>query len=131
MAGQMKTAEKAPSMKIKPDIRDLRTTIEWFKSEGYLVETNAEVNPDLEITGIQKLMDGAMPILFNNVKGYTHLRAITNLFGHFGQSTATTDHDTFTNSGFGGIYCIFDLEFQIFHLSLCCCAHADHRDSTS
>jgi gallate decarboxylase subunit C len=64
------------------DIRDLRTTFDWFRSEGYLVETDVEVNPDLEITGIQKLMDGALPILFNNVKGYPHLRAVTNLFAN-------------------------------------------------
>jgi 4-hydroxy-3-polyprenylbenzoate decarboxylase len=78
----MKTAEKTPQMKAKPDIRDLRTTIEWFKSQGVLMETNTEVNPDLEITGLQKHFDGAMPILFNNLKGYPHLRAITNLFAN-------------------------------------------------
>lgn len=82
MAVQMKTTEKTPQMKAKPDIRDLRTTIEWFKSLGILMETNTEVNPDLEITGLQKHFDGAMPILFNNVKGYPHLRAITNLFAN-------------------------------------------------
>ncbi len=72
----------APTMAAKKSIHDLRSTIEWFRSEGYLVETDVEVNPDLEITGLQKLMDGAQPILFNNVKGYPHLRAITNLFAN-------------------------------------------------
>lgn len=62
--------------------KDLRTTIDWLRSEGYLLETDVEVNPDLEITGIQKHFDGSVPILFNNVKGYSHLRAITNLFGN-------------------------------------------------
>jgi 4-hydroxy-3-polyprenylbenzoate decarboxylase len=66
----------------KKDISSLRATIDWLRATGNLVETDVEVNPDLEITGVQKLMDGALPILFNNVKGYPHLRAITNLFAH-------------------------------------------------
>ena len=61
--------------------KDLRAALEWFRSKGYLVETNKEVNPDLEITGLQKIFDGSLPMLFNNVKGMPHARAITNLFG--------------------------------------------------
>jgi UbiD family decarboxylase len=71
---QTQTAEKA--------IRDLRSTIDWLRATGNLVETDIEVNPDLEITGVQKLMDGALPILFHNIKGYPHLRAVTNLFSN-------------------------------------------------
>ncbi|MHB1343181.1 MAG: UbiD family decarboxylase [Thermoleophilia bacterium] len=63
------------------DIRSLRSTLDWLQSEGDLIVTDKEVDPDLEITGIQKLMDGGCPILFNNVKGKPHARAITNLFG--------------------------------------------------
>ncbi|MBI3536998.1 MAG: UbiD family decarboxylase [Chloroflexi bacterium] len=74
--------QKPKTVAAQKDIRDLRSTIEWFRREGFLVETDVEVNPDLEITGVQKLMDGAMPILFKNVKGYPHLRAITNLFAN-------------------------------------------------
>ncbi|HUK40411.1 MAG TPA: hypothetical protein VLX11_05195, partial [Candidatus Acidoferrales bacterium] len=62
-------------------IRDLRSAIEWFKKEGDLIETDKEVDPNLEITGIQKQLDGGCPILFNNVKGKPHHRCITNLFG--------------------------------------------------
>src|SRR3990172_13082963 len=65
---------------IKPDITSLRSTIEWLRAEGDLVETDKEVNPDLEITGLQKHFDGSIPILFNKVKGKPHARAITNLF---------------------------------------------------
>src|SRR5439155_14718134 len=36
----------------------------------------------LELTGIQKHFDGSYPILFNNVKGYPHVRAITNFFAN-------------------------------------------------
>lgn len=46
------------------------------------METDKEVNGDLEITGLQKHFDGSLPILFNNVKGYGHLRAVTNLFAN-------------------------------------------------
>ena len=40
------------------ETRDLRGAIEWLKKEGDLIETDREVNPDLEITGIQKQLDG-------------------------------------------------------------------------
>ena len=53
----------------KKDVTSLRTTLDWFRTKGYLVETNKEVNPDLEITGLQKIFDGSLPMLFNNVKG--------------------------------------------------------------
>jgi gallate decarboxylase subunit C len=62
-------------------IADLRGALEWLKSEGDLVETDKEVNPDLEITAIQKQLDGGCPILFNNVKGKPNHRVVTNLFG--------------------------------------------------
>src|SRR5437867_11543267 len=64
------------------DISSLRTTIEWLRANGRLLETDVEVDPDLEITGIQKTLDGSLPILFNNVKGYPHARAVTNLFAN-------------------------------------------------
>ncbi len=63
------------------EVRDLRTTLEWLKSQGDLIETDKEVDPDLEVTGLQKHLDGACPIIFNNVKGKPHHRVLTNLFG--------------------------------------------------
>ena len=66
------------------DITSLRSTIEWLRAEGDLIETEVEVDPDLEITGIQKHLDGGPPILFHNVKGKAHARAITNLFSDIG-----------------------------------------------
>jgi 4-hydroxy-3-polyprenylbenzoate decarboxylase len=68
--------------KARKELRDLRGTLEWLKSEGLLLESDVEVNGDLEITGVQKHLDGSIPVLFNNVKGYPHLRAVTNLFGN-------------------------------------------------
>src|SRR5436190_15759323 len=72
----------AVALKTERDITSLRTTIEWLRNTNQLLETDVEVNPDLEITGIQKTLDGSYPILFNNVKGYPHARAITNLFAN-------------------------------------------------
>ena len=65
-------------------IHDLRNALEWLKSEGDLIETDKEVDPDLEITAIQKNLDGGCPILFNNVKDKPYHRAVTNLFGDMG-----------------------------------------------
>ena len=68
--------------KAKDELKDLRNSIEWLRSERLLLETDVEVNGDLEITGVQKHLDGSLPILFNKVMGYPHLRAVTNLFAN-------------------------------------------------
>jgi gallate decarboxylase subunit C len=60
---------------------DLRTALDWLRGQGDLIETDKTVDPDLEITGLQKHMDGGCPVLFNNVKGKPHHRVVTNLFG--------------------------------------------------
>ena len=64
-----------------PHLRDLRSSLDWLKSKGDLIVTDKEVDPDLQITGLQKLMDGGCPVLFNNVKGKPNHRIVTNLFG--------------------------------------------------
>lgn len=66
----------------KKDIKDLRNTLDWLRSEGLLLDTEVPVSPDCEITAVQKSLDGSLPVLFDNVKGYSHLRAVTNLFGN-------------------------------------------------
>ncbi len=65
----------------KEEIRSLRSTLEWLKMEGLLVETDREVNPKLEMAGIQKRLDGSPPILFNKVKDYSNARLVTNVMG--------------------------------------------------
>src|SRR5205085_10317223 len=64
------------------DIRSPPATIAWLRREGLLLETDVEVDGDLELTGVQKHFDGSYPVLFNNVKGYPHARAITKLFAN-------------------------------------------------
>src|ERR1035437_9180567 len=73
--------EPAKPAAVKPDVSSLPKTVDWLRSEGLLVETDKEVDPDLEITGLQKHFDGSLPMLFNKVKGKPYARAITNLFG--------------------------------------------------
>src|SRR2546430_13784925 len=105
----MATAQADPRTKRKTELRDpkgprapkeamrsLPATIAWLQREGLLMETDVPVSGDLELTGVQKHFDGSYPILFNNVKGYPHLRAITNLFANmdivdrfFGYENAT------------------------------------------
>ena len=60
---------------------DLRSVLDWLRGQGDLIETDKAVDPDLEVTGLQKHMDGGCPILFNNVKGKPNHRVLTNLFG--------------------------------------------------
>src|SRR3954449_5910141 len=60
---------------------DLRSTLEWLKAQGDLIETDKEVDPDLQVTGLQKHLDGGCPVLFRNVKGKPHHQVVTNLFG--------------------------------------------------
>ncbi|MCH8075129.1 MAG: UbiD family decarboxylase [SAR324 cluster bacterium] len=60
--------------------RSLPDVLAWLEREGDVLVTDKEVDPDLEITGLQKHLDGGPILLFNNVKGKPHARAVTNLF---------------------------------------------------
>ncbi|MEW6670147.1 MAG: UbiD family decarboxylase [Thermodesulfobacteriota bacterium] len=72
----------AGAKKVKRDVSSLRNTIKWLLSEGDVVETSKVVNPDLEITALQKKLDGGLGLLFRNVKGYDHIQAITNMYAN-------------------------------------------------
>ena len=63
------------------ELRSLRSTLEALKKDGLVLETDREVNPKLEMTAIQKLLDGSPPIIFNKVKGYANARLATNVMG--------------------------------------------------
>ena len=71
-----------PAARDTAHLIDLRSTLAWLKERGDLIETEKEVDPDLEVTGLQKLMDGGPPALFHNVKGKPNHRVLTNLFGN-------------------------------------------------
>jgi gallate decarboxylase subunit C len=65
----------------KGEIRSLRSTLEWLKKEGLLLETDREVDPKLEVAAVQKRLDGGPPMLFDRVKGYPNGRIVTNVLG--------------------------------------------------
>src|ERR1044071_4595241 len=64
----MQKAVRKEKMKVIERPTTLRDTLEWLKAEGDLIETDKPVDPDLEVTGLQKHLDGACPMLFNKVK---------------------------------------------------------------
>src|SRR5229473_857515 len=72
-------ADEKTMSEVKRANTSLRTALEWLDAQGDVLETDVEVDPDLEITGVQKHLDGGPVLLFNNVKGKPHARAITNL----------------------------------------------------
>jgi 4-hydroxy-3-polyprenylbenzoate decarboxylase len=72
------------AVRVERRLQSLRGTLEWLKEEGLLLETGVEVDPDLEITGVQKHLDGSYPLLFKKVKGYPQAEAVTNLFANMG-----------------------------------------------
>ena len=74
-------ARRSPPPAKQHHARDLRSTLDWLRAQGDLIETDKAVDPDLEVTGLQKHMDGGCPVLFNNVKGKPNHRVVTNLFG--------------------------------------------------
>src|SRR5574337_1053115 len=82
MALAVEKKQKESAGKVKKDISSLRSTLDWLRLEGWLLETDREVDPDLEVTGIQKHLDGSLPLLFHNVTGYPHGRIVTNLFAN-------------------------------------------------
>src|SRR5262249_57461931 len=69
-------------VKIARSVQSLRDTLEWMRQDGLLLETDVPVDPDLEVTGVQKQLDGSYPVLFKNVKGYPNAQAVTNLFAN-------------------------------------------------
>src|SRR5579864_3720386 len=53
-----------------------------MRRNGVLLETDVEISGDLELTGVQKHLDGSLPLLFKNVRGYPHSQVVTNLFAN-------------------------------------------------
>ncbi|HYL77094.1 MAG TPA: UbiD family decarboxylase [Bryobacteraceae bacterium] len=72
-------ADEKTMSEVKKANTSLRTALDWLATQGDVLSTDVEIDPDLEITGVQKHLDGGPVLLFNNVKGKSHVRAITNL----------------------------------------------------
>jgi len=63
----------------KKDITSVRGTIEWLKEQGEVIFVKEEVDPILEIAGIQKALDDGPAFVFENIKGYPGVRDLGNL----------------------------------------------------
>ncbi|MEE8224041.1 MAG: hypothetical protein V3S59_07040, partial [Alphaproteobacteria bacterium] len=61
MATVTETKPKTKKAKAKSgapeQVKDLRGALEFLRAEGDLIETDQEVDPDLELTGLQKQFD--------------------------------------------------------------------------
>lgn len=64
----------------KKDIRNLRSTIEFLKKENELLSIQKEIDPILEISGMEKALEGGPALLFEKIKGYPDARNVGNLF---------------------------------------------------
>ena len=60
------------------EIRSLPGTLEWLRRNGLLLQTDVEVSGDLELTGVQKHLDGSLPLLFDNVVDDTTLPVLVD-----------------------------------------------------
>src|SRR6476646_11048215 len=76
----MQKAVRKEKLKVIERPVSLRDVLEKLKAEGDLIESDKPINPDLELTGLQKHLDGGCPVLFNKVKGKPDHRVLTNLF---------------------------------------------------
>lgn len=59
--------------------RSLRSTIEFLRAEGQLIESNRQVDPAVEVIALQKHFDGGPCLYFDDVKGYPDHRIVTNV----------------------------------------------------
>ncbi|MBI4330034.1 MAG: UbiD family decarboxylase [Chloroflexi bacterium] len=65
---------------LKPQLKNLRSTVPYLKRLGDLMVVRGAVDPIYEIAGIQKALDGGPALLFENIKGYPGVRDIGNVF---------------------------------------------------
>src|SRR6516225_8123920 len=76
-------AERIKGPRPDPEVlRSIGSSLAWLRQEGLLLETDVEIDPDLELTGVQKHLDGTIPILFHTVKGHPAAEVVTNLFAN-------------------------------------------------
>ena len=79
---------------------DLRSWLDLLRREGELVEIDAEVDPDLEITEIvdRTVKSGGPALLFTNPKGSEH-PLLVNQFGTERRMALAFDVDTLDDLG--------------------------------
>ena len=76
-------AERIAGPGPEPEVlRSIGASLAWLRQEGLMLETDVEIDPDLELTGVQKHLDGTIPILFHFVKDHPGAEVVTNLFAN-------------------------------------------------
>ncbi len=65
----------------KKDAASMRGSLEYLDSRNAVVHVKEQVNPILEIAGIQKALEKGPILMFENIKGYQNFRGLGNLFG--------------------------------------------------
>ncbi|MDY7038182.1 MAG: UbiD family decarboxylase, partial [Thermodesulfobacteriota bacterium] len=63
------------------DISSLRSALKFINEQDELLIIKNEVDPIYEISGISKVLDGSLGILFENIKGFPEARCVCNLLG--------------------------------------------------
>lgn len=64
---------------MKKDMTSVRSALEYLESKGEVLHVTKEVDPILEISGIQKAIDGGPTVLFENIKGFPNFRNVGNI----------------------------------------------------
>jgi len=64
----------------KKDVTSIRGTLEYLESKGQVIRVKQEVDPEYEIAGIQKALEGGPVLFFENIKGYPDINDIGNVF---------------------------------------------------
>ncbi len=63
----------------KKDVTSVRGALEYLDSKGEVLHITKEVDPILEIAGIQKSLDGGPAVLFENIKGYPNFHNVGSI----------------------------------------------------
>jgi UbiD family decarboxylase len=61
------------------DVTSVRGALEYLETKGEVLHITKEVDPILEIAGIQKALDNGPAVLFENIKGYPNFQNVGNM----------------------------------------------------
>ena len=78
--------------------KDLRETLQFLAARNQLAVVETEVDPILEVAGIEKALDNGPALLFENVKGFPKVRIAGNLLARMDLTAAmfgVNDHRRF------------------------------------
>jgi UbiD family decarboxylase len=65
------------------NIASMRSTVEYLKEQKQLLTITEEVDPICEVSGIQKALEDGPALFFENVKGYSGVGILGNVFSRW------------------------------------------------